>query len=173
MAQRTFLISDTHFFHRKIMEYENRPFQTREEMNAAMIKRWNQVVKKNDMVIHLGDVAFAGKIATKEILSQLNGYKRLIMGNHDRDRSRVWWLDAGFDEVSEEPILYKGFYLLSHEPIYVNAHMPYINVHGHIHGHKYEDKHYFNACVEHWNYTPFNFDLVIEAGKEILKEEEA
>lgn len=169
---RVFIVSDTHFFHKNIIQYENRPFANVDEMNSEMIRRWNSVVGKDDKVLHLGDVSFAGKDATRSILNSLNGTKKLIMGNHDRARSRTWWLDAGFDEVSEEPILYKGFFILSHEPVYVNEHMPYANVHGHIHGQKYEGSHYINACVEHWDYTPFPVETLLEMAKKVNEEEE-
>lgn len=172
MPQRTFIISDTHWFHKNIIDYESRPFENVHLMNEEMVKRWNQVVSKSDEVIHLGDVSFANADLTRGILSRLNGYKRLIMGNHDRHRSRKWWVDVGFDEVNEDPILYKGFYILSHEPVYVNEHMPYVNVHGHIHSQKYEGKQYVNACVEHWEYTPFLFDKVVEMVQAAALEEE-
>jgi calcineurin-like phosphoesterase family protein len=83
------------------------------------------------------------------------------MGNHDRGRTRSWWLDAGFHEVSEHGLIY-GFFFLSHEPMYMNKHMPYINIHGHIHGQKYEGRQYINVSVEHWDYTPVSFEHIKE-----------
>ncbi|GGF80424.1 metallophosphatase [Paenibacillus albidus] len=155
-----FFTSDHHFGHKLIIDFESRPFTDVEQMNESMIESWNAVVGKADKVFHLGDFSFLGKEATQTIVSRLNGYKTLILGNHDRGRSRSWWLDAGFDEVSEHPLIYKDFFFLSHEPMYMNKHMPYVNVHGHIHGQKYEGKNYFNICVEHWNYTPLTFEQI-------------
>ncbi|MDF2717919.1 MAG: metallophosphatase [Paenibacillus sp.] len=134
-----FFISDHHFGHKHIIDFESRPFGNVEEMTETMIARWNAVVGTDDLVFHLG------------------GTKTLIMGNHDRGRSRSWWLDAGFHEVSEYPIVYGGFFFLSHEPMYMNKHMPYVNIHGHIHGQKYEGNQYVNVSVEHWDYTPVSF----------------
>jgi len=82
------------------------------------------------------------------------------MGNHDRQRSRKWWLEVGFDEVVEYPIIYKDFFILSHEPMYLNKNMPMVNVHGHIHGQKYEGNQHVNMSVEHWDYTPVNFEVI-------------
>lgn len=155
-----FFTSDHHFGHKLIIDFESRPFTDVEQMNEVMIENWNSVVKPEDKVFHLGDFSFLNKEATRAIVKRLHGYKILILGNHDRGRSRSWWLDAGFDEVNEYPIIYKEFFILSHEPMYMNKHMPYVNVHGHIHGQKYEGKHHFNICVEQWNYTPLTFEQI-------------
>ena len=47
--------SDSHFHHRRIIEYCSRPFPSVEEMNQVMIERWNEVVKPDDIVYHCGD----------------------------------------------------------------------------------------------------------------------
>lgn len=159
----TFFISDHHFGHRNIIDFESRPFASAEEMDETMIVRWNAVVGRDDTVFHLGDFSFWNMERTRGIVSRLKGRKTLILGNHDRGRSRSWWLDAGFEEVSAYPIIYKDFFFLSHEPMYMNKHMPYVNVHGHIHGQKYEGKNHFNVCVEHWDYTPLTFEQIRDA----------
>lgn len=161
--QKVFFISDHHFGHKAIIDFESRPFAGVDEMNGIMIEKWNAVVGKQDKVFHLGDFSFLNRDKTRAIVSRLNGYKHLILGNHDRGRSRAWWLDVGFDEVSEHPLIYKDFFFLSHEPMYMNKHMPYVNVHGHIHGQKYEGIHYFNVSVEHWDYTPLSFEQIRDA----------
>ncbi|WP_019910383.1 metallophosphoesterase [Paenibacillus sp. HW567] len=158
-----FFTSDHHFGHKLIIDFESRPFKNVEEMDRVMIERWNSTVVPQDTVFHLGDFSFRKLEDTRSIVSALNGYKILILGNHDRSRGRSWWLEAGFNEVSEYPLIYKDFFFLSHEPMYMNKHMPYVNVHGHIHGQKYEGKNYFNLCVEHWDYTPLSFQQIRDA----------
>ncbi|NEW06294.1 phosphoesterase [Paenibacillus sp. SYP-B3998] len=155
-----FFTSDHHFGHKHIIDFESRPFRDAEEMTSKMIESWNSAVNKEDKVFHLGDFSFLNNERTKDIVSQLHGYKVLILGNHDRGRSRTWWLEAGFDEVSEHPIIYNNFFFLTHEPMYMNKHMPFVNVHGHIHGQKYEGLNYFNVCVEHWDYKPITFETI-------------
>jgi len=49
-----YFIADTHFNHKNIIEYCNRPFKNITEMNEYIIKKWNLVVKENDIVYHLG-----------------------------------------------------------------------------------------------------------------------
>lgn len=156
----TFLISDPHFFHSNMIRYESRPFTDVDHMNSEIIKRWNSVVKKNDTVIVLGDFALAPRSAVREIVAKLHGTKWLIMGNHDRGRSVTWWHGVGFAKVYEYPIIYEGFYILSHEPVYMNDAMPYINCHGHIHSKVLSGKSYVNVSVERWNYTPITFESI-------------
>lgn len=75
-----FIIADTHFGHKNIIKYCNRPFKTIEEMDETLIKNWNEVVSKEDTVLHLGDVFLCGKEKAKQIMSRLNGKKILIKG---------------------------------------------------------------------------------------------
>lgn len=51
-----YYIADCHFGHDKVRKLDKRPFETVEQMDAYMIERWNQVVrKKKDEVVILGD----------------------------------------------------------------------------------------------------------------------
>lgn len=79
-----FFTSDSHFSHKNILKYCNRPFKTIEQMNSALIKNWNSVVGKNDIIIHLGDFCFGSVQTWTYLLSNLNGEKYLVNGNHDR-----------------------------------------------------------------------------------------
>lgn len=156
--QNIFMISDMHFGHENIIKYENRPFINAIEMDNNIIKNWNATIKANDKVFVLGDVSFYDKEKTKAILDKLNGVKVLVLGNHDNARSTEWWYEVGFDEVYKYPIIYDNFYILSHEPVYLNENMPYGNIHGHIHHLKYDSKQFFNVSVECINYTPIKFE---------------
>lgn len=157
---KTFFTSDQHFGHNGIIKYESRPFEGVIEMSHFMISQWNITVGKNDIVYHAGDFSFMNKEETKKVFDKLYGRKRLIMGNHDRARSVTWWKDIGFEEVYEFPICYKDFYWISHEPMYMNERMPYVNCHGHLHSKKYEGNNHINLCVEHWNYRPLQFEQI-------------
>lgn len=79
-----FFTSDTHFWHKNIIRYSNRPFDSVEEMNEAIIDNWNSVVGPDDTVFHLGDVALGPWSEWAGTLSRLNGYKILVVGNHER-----------------------------------------------------------------------------------------
>jgi len=158
-----FGISDTHFGHTNIIRYCDRPFATIEEMDSALMRNWNDTVSKNDRVFHFGDFCFKyNDEKIKWLLSQLNGYKILIMGNHDRRVSPKKWMELGFDEVYPYPIIYQGFYMFSHEPMVLNRHMPYANLYGHLHEKKMEGEGYYNMCVENNGYRPVPLEDVFK-----------
>jgi len=160
---KRFLIADLHYGHKNIIDYESRPFENTHEMDKILTENWNKTIGKNDKVYVLGDFSFSNATIIKSILEKLNGYKILVMGNHDRGHSVSWWLGAGFNEVSENPIIVDDFYMLSHEPLYINKNMPYANIFGHVHGSPlYQDysSNSFCVSVERINYTPINFDEV-------------
>ena len=153
-----FVTADTHFWHENIIKYCNRPFRDLSHMNSALIKKWNTLVSKNDYVFVLGDFSLGNAELTKQIGLQLNGRKILIKGNHDNLPNKVY-LDAGFREVSSYPILFDGFYLMSHEPLILSQTTPYFNFYGHIHN----DERYVDTLtskcisVERTAYQPYKF----------------
>lgn len=159
--KKYFVISDHHFYHKNVIRYEDRPFKDLEHMKKMLIKNHNSVVTNNDVVFFLGDVSFTNKEKTKEIITQMYGHKILIRGNHDT-KSRNWYLDVGFAEVIDYPIIYKGYFILSHEPAYLNDKVPYVNIHGHTHGKSMSESYYVNVSVEQINYTPVDLDDIIE-----------
>lgn len=81
----TFLTSDHHWGHRRILEYCKRPFASIEEHDEELIRRWNSVVTNDDLVYHLGDLLFGTWKQVPVLLNRLR-YKRLVFvsGNHDR-----------------------------------------------------------------------------------------
>lgn len=71
---RRFIISDTHFGHANIIDYCNRPFRDVFDMDETLIRNWNEVVGKDDLVYHLGDFAFhKDKEDLMGLLSRLHG----------------------------------------------------------------------------------------------------
>ena len=82
-----YFTSDTHFNHSNILTYCSRPWKTVEEMNEGLIKNWNEVVKPEDVVYHLGDFAMGNRKLIPDILARLNGRIVLVRGNHDFSKS--------------------------------------------------------------------------------------
>ncbi len=158
---KTFFFSDPHFGHYNIIEYQNRPFQTSDEMDAAMIENWNRVVSADGHVFLLGDVSMRPFERTCEILNALNGRITLVLGNHDK--RKIMEKTGRFDIVSPYPILFEEFFLLSHEPIFVNEQCPFCNVHGHTHLNRFENTLlHVNVSAECVDYTPIPFKAIRE-----------
>lgn len=80
-----FIISDLHFFHKNIINFDGRPFNTVEEMNRVLIDNWNSVITNKDTVYVLGDMFFKAKSnEVVDVLEELNGKIIYIWGNHEK-----------------------------------------------------------------------------------------
>ncbi len=177
--RNTWFISDTHFGHANILEFEKeaRPFESLEEMHEVMIERWNNTVNPGDSVYHLGDFCFGRK--NIEIGSRLNGKKFLVLGNHDTYPSADYlcWFDRLFGAT-----FWKNC-ILSHVPVHPDqlGKRSAINVHGHLHSRRVketimeftscetivDDRRYFNVSCEQNNLTPIHADCILLRVKEI------
>ena len=76
-------ISDLHFGHKDIINFDHRPFRDVDEMDRCLIKLWNSRVQKNDDIYIVGDFACDNEKPEQWYLRQLRGNKHLIVGNHD------------------------------------------------------------------------------------------
>ena len=166
VQNKIFVTSDTHFRHKNILKYESegRPFANVEQMNAELVNRWNAKVGPMDVVFHLGDFGFTSKAQTRAILSNMNGRKMLLLGNHDRQQglSDEKWISLGFERVFRRPFLLDGKFIFSHEPL---ESIPdgKVNVYGHVHGSKFfntVDPNRICVCVERWGCAPIEYEYV-------------
>lgn len=171
------IISDTHFGHRNIIDYCSRPFSSVGEMDEAMIARWNGSIGHEDLVYHLGDVGMSsGSYDLSKVVSRLNGREKvLIRGNHDKNPESL--RNVGFDVVLEECMVRcdEVNFRLIHKPQTTQGYGDYI-LHGHIHNstpetrkeheHKGELVHIppfnINMSVELWNYTPVSLRWLVK-----------
>ena len=132
-----FFTSDPHFGHSNIIRTAQRPFDTVEEMDAALIRNWNERVSPDDEVYLLGDLTMRGPQYAMSILGQLNGMKFLVRGNHDGFADRVSFDRSLFGWVKDyHKLIYQGVQLiLFHYPIaeWDQAHHGSIHLHGHQH----------------------------------------
>ncbi|ALS22098.1 metallophosphoesterase [Paenibacillus naphthalenovorans] len=158
--------ADTHFGHKNIIAYENRPFNSVEEMDEELIDNWNSYVEPYDLIFHLGDVFFYNSKKQQEMIPRLNGRKILIRGNHDEGYSDSKFHQLGFD-VHNYYIFDK--FLLSHYPQQEEALWELIlqtdiigNVHGHVHSRiqGLDQNIYKCVSVELGQYRPFHIDEI-------------
>lgn len=185
----TWFISDTHFGHKKILEYEkeHRPFDSIEEMNEAIIDRWNSVVRPKDIVYHLGDFALHSSYIP--LAGKLAGKKYLVLGNHDTFHPSVY---LPYFHKLLGGVFWKSC-VLTHMPVSESGlgQRWFLNVHGHLHSkimkkvqlggfnpvtNEYystiEDKiiadpNYFNVSCEQNNLTPIHAEIILERVKEL------
>ena len=114
MAVNVYISSDHHFFHENIIHYCNRPFKNCEEMHKKIITEHNRFVRPDDVVYFLGDLGFSSYEEVKSVISQLNGKKILIMGNHDKWGVSTYY-NLGFDAVLQEATIKLGKRLVTLE----------------------------------------------------------
>lgn len=120
------LTTDTHFKHQMLIERGLRPKDYEERIE----RNWRRQVKPEDVVIHLGDLAWNGG---EEKIEGLPGRKWFVRGNHD-GRSNGWYLSHGWDFVAD------GIRLERHGELVLLTHRPQppdgwwtLNIHGHFH----------------------------------------
>ena len=132
-------IADMHFDYDSIIAYDNRPFDSVEEMNEALIANWNRVVTDpEDLTWILGDFCSGNAERWCELLSRLNGRKALILGNHD-DPSvlNAEAVRAQLEDVAEyREITDQGRHVvLCHYPIlaFRDHYFGWYHLYGHVH----------------------------------------
>ena len=85
-----------------------RGFKDEFEMDDYIVEQWNSVVKKKDVTWILGDVTFE-KSTPYILLNQLNGIKKIILGNHDQPQ-HVPELLKYVNNVSSSKLIKNGEY---------------------------------------------------------------
>lgn len=187
---KVFFTSDLHFGHESLLKrFEFRPFQTVEEMDEELIRRWNEKVGKDDLVYVLGDFFMKGNPEyVRSILKRLKGQIILIKGNHDH-----WLHNAGnkkflagikdYDEiwVTLENGSVKRCILSHYFMPFYNSHYRYsIHLHGHSHTTKeaeeerkiaeylnkegYTNEIYNVGCM-YYDYEPVTLDEIIRKNR--------
>lgn len=157
---KVFFSSDHHFNHTNIIKYCKRPFSSAQEMDAILIKNWNDVVEPGDTVYYLGDFAFDNH--PENYLNRLNGVKHLIKGNHDKQPSiRQGW--ASINDYREIRVEGQIIVLLHYAMRTWNkAHKGSFQLFGHSHNTLPDDPKALSidVGVDAHNYRPISFEQV-------------
>lgn len=101
--EKVFFTSDTHFFHKNILEFCQRPWQNVTDMGEALVENWNRVVPEDGIVFHLGDFGLGGTQKDWiELRKRLHGKIILVRGNHDfkENSQNKEFLESVFDYVT-------------------------------------------------------------------------
>lgn len=168
-----FYISDLHFGHSNVIEFDGRPFSSIEEMDRSMIDLWNRCVTQKDHVYIIGDFAYRNEQPEEWYLSQLNGHKHLIIGNHDKKLLQNEKAMGYFESVDKMMHITdnKKQICLCHFPIaeWNGFYRGHWHIYGHIHNKtrdvfqylKIFDKALNAGCMIH-GYQPVSFDELIK-----------
>ena len=150
------ITTDTHLGHDNIARYCNRPNDYNERIINGL-----SVLQYDDILIHLGDVAFTDEWERK-YLGNIPCKKWLVLGNHDK--SYTFHMKLGWDWVGESMLLRRWGKLIkfSHVPVPIGEED--IQIHGHFHNNlpKYWEGHlkavltskHVLLVLEHVNYEP-------------------
>lgn len=162
-----FFTSDHHFGHANIIKFVQRPFADVDEMNAEMIKRWNEKVGKDDTVFHLGDFALMPSGKVRQLREQLNGKICLITGNHEgaalSNADCFEWIKDYYELMVEDNDAHKGqrLMVLFHYAMRVwNAsHHGSWHLYGHSHGSLPDDATSlsFDIGVDNHDFYPLSY----------------
>lgn len=170
--------ADTHLQHLKISDYVTRPFASLAEMDAYLIRRWNELVAPTDLVFHLGDFAMGDPRNWANLRRQLNGFIVLVLGNHDR--SQAFMRGCGFDQVVRNVVVnVRGVRLwLNHYPVRKPtergsrrpcAPSAYdIALCGHVHDAWLVQNGVINVGVDRWDYGPATLDQITQVKESLI-----
>ena len=170
--ENLFFTSDTHFFHKKIIEFCKRPYEDLEEMHEQLILNWNNTVPKDGVVFYLGDFAFGTSTNWKPIIERLNGTIYFILGNHDLQNLR----NLNHLENENSTCLGHMNYIKINEDSQIIAltHYPLLtypqhmwNFHGHLHSSTFHQPvqlstTQYDVGVDNNNYTPISYSKIKE-----------
>ena len=152
--------SDTHFAHKNVIKYCNRPYENLTDMYYKMRDAYNNTVGPNDLCIWGGDVAFTGTTQTNQLLSEFHHDKILVIGNHDMNKKKLKQMDFLQSHL---------VFMIDHDvtPLIVthypmdNVPEPFFNVHGHTHHRNTDHDRQINISVEAIDYTPIHLDEIL------------
>jgi calcineurin-like phosphoesterase family protein len=182
LIDKVWLTSDMHFFHRNVINYCNRPFESVEHMNSSLISDFNSLIKEDDTLIMLGDMCFGGAKKWAETIGVINGQKILYKGNHDGVNNTplvnmgiINALRGSLAITNGDRVCHRA--LLSHYPFvnggdHTDGEERYIDrrfindgqwlIHGHVHNYwKQKDK-MINAGVDVWDMKPVKLREIID-----------
>ena len=187
-SQNIFFTADLHFGHKNVIKFDNRPFESIEEMNETIIENWNNKVPKDGIVFFLGDLSFISLKQTEALFSRLNGTIHIINGNHDSWKVISKLGIASIQNMLELKVLdsdvtndrFNGYQpiTLCHYPIMVwdKHHAGAWHLHGHCHhnlsntetGLTYYLRKVIDVGTNGHNFTPLSYQEV----KGIMKDRE-
>jgi len=168
---KNWFTADTHFGQERTLELSKRPFKNVKDMDDCIIGNWNDIVKENNLINHLGD------FGDYTMVKKLNGKVRLIMGNYEwadvknkfnnnLEEFKKHLIELGFFEIIPyktyvAPML-KDFKMvcLCHEPENSHIEKNVFNLFAHVHKLSMVKRNGLNVGVDCHNFYPIDLDTI-------------
>lgn len=168
-----YYISDTHFGHQNVLQFDRRPFADTEEMERTIIENWNSKVTDDDDVWIIGDFCYRSDKTPSYYLKQLKGHKHLLTGNHDKATLEDETACSYLESIEKMCHVKDGNHhiCLCHFPIaeWSGKQRGTYHIYGHVHSRVTEaaqfmmnTEHAFNAGCMINHYEPVTLPEVIE-----------
>ena len=172
MSKEIWFCSDLHLGHSNMYKFTNyngtkcRPWDNYEEAEEYMLQEFNKVLKPNDTLYILGDVASKTDRASYFFNALVPCRRILLMGNHD-NKIGFKFLSKYFNEIRGAYNLEN--YIMTHIPVSSGSKGRFkTNIHGHTHSNlitidnngKIPDPWYRNVCVERTGFKLINFSEI-------------
>ena len=156
-----FFTSDQHFGHNNILKYSNRPFTSIQDHDEELIKRHNEIVTNNDVVIHAGDFTLipSSRTVYKLYVNRLLGQHIFLKGSHDRWLSHNNYL---FHKTIEKQHVVVCHYAMR---TWHRSHYNAFHLYGHSHGKLAGIGKSIDIGVDTNDFYPYSFDQVAEIMK--------
>lgn len=158
---KVYIWSDTHIGHTNILKFEpmRSHYKDIDEHDRDLVARCNSVVRGRDTLWFLGDVFFGSPERALKILDSMNGYKKLVMGNHDRNFNA---LAQVFDQIYGAAEY--GNCIMTHIPVHpYQLEKRYLkNIHGHMHSKKLDNSKYVCVSVEQTDFKPVLLSRLVQ-----------
>lgn len=137
-------------------EVPMRDFKNLNQMHETIVMQHNARVKPNDHWYCLGDLTMARHLRDIDgVLQQMNGHKRIILGNHDVAPIKDYV--ERFEKVMSYRVL--DNIMFSHIPIHEMSLGKFsANVHGHTHANPSPKGRYINISLEMTEYAPVSLE---------------
>lgn len=176
------LTSDLHLCHDRKFLYGPRGFDSVNDMNKAIVERWNAVVQPDDIVYVLGDIMLNDNDEGMRLLKSLKGHIRIVLGNHDTaTRQNLYPTSPNVEDVQLAAMLkYKGYhFFMTHYPCMTgnlekeSLKQMTLNLYGHTHQQTnfYQDMPFiYHVGLDSHNCTPVHIDQIIEDMKNKVDE---
>lgn len=157
-------LSDIHFGHFNVIEYDDRPFSSLREMEDTIVENIHASIARNDEVYFLGDFVFRSKPQEVDrILERVTAKGKwfFVRGNHDHKKSvreiKKYATDGAVHDIlqispSGQPIILCHYPLMEWNKSYYGS--------WHLHGHDHKNLRYgdgklrYNVAINLNNYYP-------------------